>query len=143
MMNRWQKSKAVTYNILMEFRTQWNGTSRTFRLDIRKWSSLRGWSVTATAFPGKWSWHQACQNSGNILMMFVVLLIFLGSPGRNREFDDFYGFLSTSDILCFHEIESTVFTLNWINKMRLNKKIWKYIALFWAISHRWNFHCNA
>uniref|UniRef100_A0A8C0EMX8 Glycoside hydrolase family 31 N-terminal domain-containing protein n=1 Tax=Bubo bubo TaxID=30461 RepID=A0A8C0EMX8_BUBBB len=38
-----------------------------------KSSSLRGWSVTGPCSPGKWSRHQACQSSGSIWMMLLVI----------------------------------------------------------------------
>jgi len=36
-------------------------------------SSLRGWSVTETGSPGKWSQYQACQSARSIWMMLLVL----------------------------------------------------------------------
>lgn len=36
-------------------------------------SLLRGWLVTGTSSPGKWSQHQACQTSKNIWMLLLVI----------------------------------------------------------------------
>ncbi|KAK4823316.1 hypothetical protein QYF61_000918 [Mycteria americana] len=65
-------------------------------LDMRKWNeaadwtlgkgpSLRGWSVTGTGSPGKWSQHQACQSSRSEGMSYEERLRTLGLSSLEKR----------------------------------------------------------
>lgn len=72
-------------------------------------SSPRRWSVTETGFPGKQSWHQAWQSSGNLCMTLLVTWFTLG-PVRSSELVlmILIGFVPTWDSLWFYK-SSTCF----------------------------------
>lgn len=77
-----------------------------FRMDIRKSSSLRRYSVTGIGSPGMWSWHQVCQSSRSIQTMFLAIWFSFSSTVRTGlevqlmvRLNDPYASLPTGEIL--------------------------------------------